>query len=570
MMRLARLSLILSAALGLTSCSETPRTQVMVFVRADDAVIARAERLEVIVRGGPPGSMLEERERIEYSGPTVPDGFPLSWPVRIAVVPNAGDVDRVYEVTATVFDDEGQVAQLRVRSGFVRQETLALELFLRASCVDVSCGGPETCREGQCTPVQVLNPCTLDIFESGGQKPSSGECAGFDAGVDAGPVDLALDLDIGPDEGPDEAVDAGTDEAVDVALDDAVDVSVDVSVDMAPVNPLERHNVVFVTSVGHVPGDLGGIAGANEICNEHAENADLPGVGSYVALLAEAASSPFDRLTVTGARGWVRLDGMPVADTVRDLVRGRLYYPISLTETGSPAPVAEVITGLTEELDSDPNTCSDWTRRGTPVANFGGAGTVGSGAERWAGSSIIRPCDEPRRLYCFATSRDAALDPPPAPPVEAALAFVSSTVIPANQGRGAFDRQCQSDAERGGFSGRFVALVSTREESAFDRIQFGVEFYRVDGVRLGTRDDVGDETVEASVSVTSTFEYGNFGVWTGHRGTPRDTGTEDCSVWSDTMFNGGFSLSAARELFRATTRSCATAQRVLCFQADDT
>ncbi|MEM6957443.1 MAG: hypothetical protein AAF645_17250, partial [Myxococcota bacterium] len=70
MMRLARLSLILSAALGLTSCSETPRTQVMVFVRADDAVIARAERLEVIVRGGPPGSMLEERDRIVYSGPT--------------------------------------------------------------------------------------------------------------------------------------------------------------------------------------------------------------------------------------------------------------------------------------------------------------------------------------------------------------------------------------------------------------------------------------------------------------------------------------------------------------------
>jgi len=72
-------------------------------------------------------------------------------------------------------------------------------------------------------------------------------------------------------------------------------------------------NFVFATSTSY-PADFGGLAGADAICNQHAGDAGLP--GTYVAWLSTTTVDARDRLA--GARGFVRPDGLPFADTVDD------------------------------------------------------------------------------------------------------------------------------------------------------------------------------------------------------------------------------------------------------------
>src|SRR5215510_6780649 len=74
-------------------------------------------------------------------------------------------------------------------------------------------------------------------------------------------------------------------------------------------------NLVFVTSQHVIAGQLGSLAAADAVCNESAANAGLPGV--YVAWLSTSATNAIDRLA--GARGWVRPDGRPFADTSADI-----------------------------------------------------------------------------------------------------------------------------------------------------------------------------------------------------------------------------------------------------------
>jgi hypothetical protein len=70
-------------------------------------------------------------------------------------------------------------------------------------------------------------------------------------------------------------------------------------------------NFVFVTSSAHAPIELGpDLGAADAICAARATEANLP--GTYVAWLSTSTRQARDRLA--GARGWVRVDGRPVAD----------------------------------------------------------------------------------------------------------------------------------------------------------------------------------------------------------------------------------------------------------------
>ena len=93
---------------------------------------------------------------------------------------------------------------------------------------------------------------------------------------------------------------------------------------------------VFVTSTLQT-GALGGAAGADQICQNHADAAGLP--GTYFAWIADsAATSPnvrFSRAPVP----YIRTDGQPIANDWNDLVDGTLLSPLNLTELGQPAPL---------------------------------------------------------------------------------------------------------------------------------------------------------------------------------------------------------------------------------------
>src|SRR5262249_30645591 len=74
----------------------------------------------------------------------------------------------------------------------------------------------------------------------------------------------------------------------------------------------------FVTSTTYVPGNWGSVGTADSACNTRAAAAGLPAVGSYRAWLSTSTVTARSRLTP--ARGWIRTDGLPVADTAVSLV----------------------------------------------------------------------------------------------------------------------------------------------------------------------------------------------------------------------------------------------------------
>lgn len=166
----------LALALGfLASCAPRPRTEVMVRVFADTAVAAEARRLAVRVFEGP------EATGEPFSDDVGTELTPLTYPVRIALVPREGDASRTYRVEVDALDVAGGVlARTRVVSGFVPQRTLQLDLRLESCCRDVTCGDDQACRACACAPIEV-DPGSLEPLEPDGPPDAS-----------IGPIDAPL------------------------------------------------------------------------------------------------------------------------------------------------------------------------------------------------------------------------------------------------------------------------------------------------------------------------------------------------------------------------------------------
>lgn len=152
-----------------------------------------------------------------------------------------------------------------------------------------------------------------------------------EAGVDGGDRDARSASDA--------ADDAGIIDASDAAIDaDDADSGCVPGVPCGPTNI----NRAFVTSTTHVLGALGGLAGADAICNQRAAAAGLD--GTYVAWLSSSTASAASRLA--NASGWVRTDGKPFAKSRGDLLAGRLLYPLELDETGTRRRADGAMRGL--------------------------------------------------------------------------------------------------------------------------------------------------------------------------------------------------------------------------------
>jgi hypothetical protein len=210
-------------------------------------------------------------------------------------------------------------------------------------------------------------------------------------------------------------------------------------------------NIAFVTSTVHT-GNLGGLEGADALCNGLATDAGIG--GTYVAWLSTSTTSAYSR--IQNGTGWVAIDGVPVAVQPSDLVTRSILSPLALDERGHEvgSTQQEVWTGTTSDGLADPNTCSDWTTD-DPMKS-GGIGDAPNGGGSFTLNGA-RPCAAPRRIYCFETDRTTQVTIP-AP--SGRLAFVTSVVwIPGAAGVAAADQLCQSEAASAGLSGTFLAVL---------------------------------------------------------------------------------------------------------------
>jgi hypothetical protein len=160
--------------------------------------------------------------------------------------------------------------------------------------------------------------------------------------------------------------------------------------------------LVFLTSTTQ-PGNLGGLAGADAICQQRAQAATLP--GTYKAWLSDSTQSPASRF-VQSPGPYRRVDGVTVADNWADLTDGTLDAPITVAETGA---VFDNL-GLRSWTHTLANgtaggvlnqNCLDWTSNAN--GQNGDEGQVAAISDNWT-DFASGSCNNDFHLYCFQQS----------------------------------------------------------------------------------------------------------------------------------------------------------------------
>src|SRR5690606_37770616 len=150
--------------------------------------------------------------------------------------------------------------------------------------------------------------------------------------------------------------------------------------------------LVFATSTMYT-GNLGGLAGADAICNARAQAAGLP--GTYMAWISASGQTPASRMLHSSVP-YLPTDGNLVALDWADLVDGSLSFAIARTDFGGATPNATancessvrlVRTGTTSLGTQGPNICNNFT---SANVNFlGTAGRTTSQTPTWSECAAV-------------------------------------------------------------------------------------------------------------------------------------------------------------------------------------
>ena len=300
-------------------------------------------------------------------------------------------------------------------------------------------------------------------------------------------------------------------------------------------------NLIFVTSSTH-SADLGGLDGADNICAARAREAGLG--GTYVAWLSTDDVDAKDRLS--SARGWVRPDGAPFADTSDELISGVIFVPPRLDELGADIGAERVWTATSPdgELAAEGGNCDGWNR--ADAALEAGRGVTDGGTGSWTAAGTDTPevepalstCDTPQRIYCLGIDHEVPVAPEPA---AARFAFVSEQRMSSTAGIEEFDGQCQTEADEAGINGRFMAAVVAAEGTKIaDRFNLdGPTWARPDGTPiLDEAADLAVGPLSAPISQHPDGSYADVQVWSGAVDLG-EVSSDNCDDWSRASVTGG-------------------------------
>jgi hypothetical protein len=326
-------------------------------------------------------------------------------------------------------------------------------------------------------------------------------------------------------------------------------------------------NIAFVTSTTMQPGTLGSLVAADSLCQSRAANSALP--GGYRAYLSSSTSNALARLGT--ARGWRRVDGLPITNVAADFAAGRFIYPLRLNELGADlgdtiATTASSSTGAYNGLGD----CGNYSL---------GSGLVSSGTTAGQGSlfnsSYVQSCSSPSRLYCLGVDNQGSFLRI-TPPGSVRLVFVTAAGWQPGGGIHGADAMCQSEANGAGLSGTFLALLPTSSASAASRFDAnGALWTRVDGAHLSA---TATATLSATfwdtapgLSADGSQYFGSLPVWGGASSlTSSGTAPSTCSNWTSSVGNGTGGLagqSSVQMLLASTSYACSsTIAHLICFQ----
>jgi hypothetical protein len=284
-------------------------------------------------------------------------------------------------------------------------------------------------------------------------------------------------------------------------------------------------NLVFVTSQPVFVGRFGSLAVADAACRQFASAAGLP--GSYVAWLSTSTTNAIDR--IAGARGWVRPDGRPFADTPADIEAGRIWYPAAVDENRAVTATL-VVTTSDARGRFNGNSCADLTDDTMDTACELGEST-GTAATFSSYPLLSGICLVPEPMYCFAIDRHARVQ---APIPRAGVRVCPADAFDPSRGLAGADALCAQTAQTAGLAGTFRALLATTSMPAGVRFDAAAgPVVRPDGIAIA--DSVGDlfaGRLASAPNATLDGRYLNGYVWSGAADPMQVSSFAPCRDWT--------------------------------------
>ena len=155
----------------------------------------------------------------------------------------------------------------------------------------------------------------------------------------------------------------------------------------------------FVTN-DTMTGNLGGLNGADSICQAKANTKSLP--GTYKAWISDQATDASSRLSHSSLP-YRNIDNSIVADNWTDLTNGGLSGPFR-TENGQvlPGGGSFVWTNTQPNGNKIPSSnCNNWTSNSNASSFYAGDAGVAVYNQSFWTQAATRNCDIPARLYCL-------------------------------------------------------------------------------------------------------------------------------------------------------------------------
>ena len=250
-------------------------------------------------------------------------------------------------------------------------------------------------------------------------------------------------------------------------------------------------NLVFVTST-IAPTNQGSAATYDSNCNASAMAAGINTAASdgYTAMISDANSLARARLGAT-ARGWVRMDGKPFADTQTALFDSQVVFNDVRFDELHNVLIGELMTGtasdgtLTPLLDSTGvATCNNWTDA-SAGRFFSIAADSAGGAGNWLSSNLPYRIQEERcsgggHLLCMGNKRNTVVTVSPS---TGKKIWVSNSLFNVTAGMTP-DALCQANRPTGVSTA--VALIATTTRAAGSVLDMSAIYTRPDGTMVGT------------------------------------------------------------------------------------
>lgn len=192
----------------------------------------------------------------------------------------------------------------------------------------------------------------------------------------------------------------------------------------------------FITSAGSGNGaNLGGLAGADAICQREASASGAPGASgktwhAYLSTQAKGGQAAVNARDRIGTGPWYGPKGAKIADSVGDLhgdtidiarLGNNLSKASAFTEKGEPVKgfgdmpnQHDILTGSMPDgrayTDTADHTCNNWTSAADGTAQLGHFDRTGGGNTSWNSAHPSRGCSQENLvstggaglLYCFA------------------------------------------------------------------------------------------------------------------------------------------------------------------------